>query len=116
MWKQLRINTKQLWYLICISCGFSDTVITAANEVLRRLCFYRCLSVHRVGVCVAGGRAWQGVCALSGHRHATISLICMSTHKVMAARCLSYHQAAYRQPAIQALATARPKRALHYRD
>ena len=41
-----------------------------------------------------------------GHRHATISLICMSTHKAMAARCLSYHQAAYGQPAIRALATA----------
>ena len=43
---------------------------------------------------------------MSGHRHATISLICMSTHKAMAARCLSYHQAASRQPAIWALATA----------
>ena len=43
---------------------------------------------------------------LSGHRHATISLICMSTHKATAARCLSYHQAAYGQPAIRALATA----------
>ena len=43
---------------------------------------------------------------LSGHRHATISLICMITHKAMAARCLSYHQAAYGQPAIRALATA----------
>ena len=41
-----------------------------------------------------------------GHRHATISLICMSTHKAMAARCLNDHQAAYGQPAIQALATA----------
>ena len=30
----------------------------------------------------------------------------MSTHKAMAARCLSYHQAAYGQPAIRALATA----------
>ena len=43
---------------------------------------------------------------MSGHRHATISLICMSTHKAMAARCLSYHQAAYGQPAIRVLATA----------
>ena len=41
-----------------------------------------------------------------GHHHAMISLICMSTHKAMAARCLSYHQAASRQPAIRALATA----------
>ena len=43
---------------------------------------------------------------LLGHRHATISFICMSTHKATAARCLSYHQATYGQPAIQALATA----------
>ena len=43
---------------------------------------------------------------LSGHCHATISLICISTHKAMAARCLSYHQATYQQPAIRALATA----------
>ena len=35
-----------------------------------------------------------------------ISLICMSTHKATASRCLSDHQAAYRQPAIPALATA----------
>ena len=34
---------------------------------------------------------------MSGHRHATISLICMSTHKAMAARCLSRHQATYGQ-------------------
>ena len=43
---------------------------------------------------------------MSGHCHATISLICMSTHKATAARCLSYHQAAYGQPAIRALAVA----------
>ena len=43
---------------------------------------------------------------MSGHRHATISLICMSTHKATAARCLSYHQSTYGQPAIWALATA----------
>ena len=41
-----------------------------------------------------------------GHRHATISLICMSTHKATAARCLSNHQATYGQPAIRALAMA----------
>ena len=35
---------------------------------------------------------------VSGHRHATISLICMSTHKATAARCLSDHQATYGQP------------------
>ena len=48
---------------------------------------------------------FQRLC-LSGHRHATISLICMSTHKATAARCLSNHQATYGQPAIRALATA----------
>ena len=30
----------------------------------------------------------------------------MSTHKATTTRCLSYHQAAYGQPAIRALATA----------
>ena len=43
---------------------------------------------------------------LMGHHHAMISLICMSTHKATASRCLSYHQVAYGQPAIRALATA----------
>ena len=43
---------------------------------------------------------------VSGHRHATISLICMRTHNAKATRCLSYYQAAYWQPAIRALATA----------
>ena len=55
----------------------------------------------------------------SGHRHATISLICMSTHKATAARCFSYHQATYGQPRTarlpQPFKKARPKRALHYR-
>ena len=35
---------------------------------------------------------------LSGHPHATISLIFMSTHKATAARCLSHHQATYGLP------------------
>ena len=35
---------------------------------------------------------------LSGHCHATISLIFMSTHKATATRCLSRHQATYGQP------------------
>ena len=71
MWKQLRINTKQLWYLLCISCGFSDTVITAANEVCEGNVFTGvCLSTGwgraRQGACVARGRAWQGRCAWPG--------------------------------------------------
>ena len=53
-------------------------------------------------------QVWSSV--MSGHRHATISLICMSTHKAMAARCLSDHQAAYGQPAIRALAMATLRR------
>ena len=48
----------------------------------------------------------KGERGMLGHCHAMISLICMSTHTAMAARCLSYHQAAYGQPAIWALATA----------
>ena len=51
----------------------AEFVITARKRSLRRLCFYRCLSVHRGacvargggGACVAGdmhgmGRAWWG--------------------------------------------------------
>ena len=49
-------------------CDFSecDCIFTAHKRSLRRLCFYRCLSVHRwacvVGACMAGGRVWQGAC------------------------------------------------------
>ena len=49
-------------------CDFSecDCIFTARKRSLRRLCFYRCLSVHRwacvVGACMAGGRVWQGAC------------------------------------------------------
>ena len=49
---------------------------TASKRSLRRLCFYRCESVHRKGACVvAGGRAWlpggwrvwlQGGCVAAG--------------------------------------------------
>ena len=42
-------------------------LITTRKRSLRRLCFYRCLSVYRRGihgrwVCVLGGCAWQGAC------------------------------------------------------
>ena len=46
-------------------------VITARKRSLRRLCFHRCLSVHR-GACVAGGHVWWGcvwwlgVCMMGG--------------------------------------------------
>ena len=44
------------------------SVITAHKRSLWRLCFYRCLSVHKGGgsmcgggtACVVGGHAWQG--------------------------------------------------------
>ena len=35
-------------------------IFTARKRSLRRLCFYRCLSVHGGGACVAGGCAWFG--------------------------------------------------------
>ena len=38
-------------------------VVTARKRSLRRLCFYRCLSVHK-GTCVAGG-----VCMVVGDVH-----------------------------------------------
>ena len=46
-------------------------VITARKRSLRRLCFYRCLSVHGgacvcVWGCMAGGRVWRGVCMVGG--------------------------------------------------
>ena len=37
-------------------------IITARKQSLRRLCFHRCLSVHR-----GGGRAWQWGCACCTH-------------------------------------------------
>ena len=41
-------------------------IFTARKRSLQRLCFYRCLSVHREGVCVARGCAWQGACVTGG--------------------------------------------------
>ena len=42
---------------------FSREIITARKRSLRRLCFYRCLSVHGGVACVAGGGGvWQGGC------------------------------------------------------
>ena len=46
------------------------TIFTARKRSLRRLCFYRCLSVHRGGVYVTwlGRRAWWhgGTCVVAG--------------------------------------------------
>ena len=40
-------------------------IFTAWKRSLRRLCFHRCVSIHRGGVC-GRGHAWQGVCMAGG--------------------------------------------------
>ena len=44
--------------------GYGYPIFTAHKRSLRRLCFYRCLSVHRgacvTGACMVGGHVWQG--------------------------------------------------------
>ena len=118
--------------IVDLAHSCSLVIITARKRSLGQGNIFTpvCHSVHRGGMhgcsrggmhgCSGVGHVWllQGVCGfiwgacmvlfggVLGHCHATISLICMRTHKAMAARCLSYHQAAYRQPAIRALATA----------
>ena len=57
---------------------FLKNLITARKQSLRRLCFYRCLSVHR-GVCMAGG-----VCGRRGH--AWWKGVCMGVWAYMAGR------------------------------
>ena len=77
--------------LICklMSAVHTSIIITARKRSLRRLCFHRCMSVHR-GACMVGGvhgrkgrcggacmhggvhawqggHAWQGVCVARGH-------------------------------------------------
>ena len=69
-------------------CRFSSpsgnpvSIFTARKRSLRRLCFYRCVSVHGGGggghawqggmrgrrVCMVGVRAWWGVCMAGGMR------------------------------------------------
>ena len=42
-------------------------LLPPANESLRRLCFYTCLSFcPQGGACVVGGHVWQGVCLAGG--------------------------------------------------
>ena len=42
------------------------STFTNTNHVM--LCFYRCLSVHWGGACMAGGHAWwKGVCMVREH-------------------------------------------------
>ena len=58
------------WLWICTYCPTLCGLITARKWSLRRLCFYRCLSVHG-GACMVGGHVWQGgVCDRGGAWHA----------------------------------------------
>ena len=47
---------------------YKKCIFTARKRSLRRLCFYRCLSVHGGGACVVapGGHAWlfRGACVV----------------------------------------------------
>ena len=43
----LALCTDSKWSIVCLCC-----LITARKRILRRLCFHRCLSVHRRGVCL----------------------------------------------------------------
>ena len=61
-------NKSTLWSLAFF-------IVTARKRSLRRLCFYRCLSVHRGGVCGCsqGGHAWLlagGACVVAPRGHA----------------------------------------------
>ena len=48
--------------------GTNIVIITARKRSLRRLCFYRCVSIHRGGVCVwlGGVHGCWGVCVVAG--------------------------------------------------
>ena len=70
---QLRDNIQQV--RLCYWCFLNDhdKIITACKRSLRRLCFYRCLSVHRGGVRGEGGMRgegghawWKGACMVKG--------------------------------------------------
>ena len=50
----------ELGFTIYLQLWQKLTQVNQNREALRRLCFYRCLSVHR------GGRAWQGACVAGG--------------------------------------------------
>ena len=43
----LALCTDSKWSIVCLCC-----LITARKCILRKLCFHRCLSVHRRGVCL----------------------------------------------------------------
>ena len=50
--------TRLLLVIVASQAVASEQLVTARKRSLRRLCFYRCLSVHRGGGVVAGGRVW----------------------------------------------------------
>ena len=57
-------------FLVLVMIVLRQVVITASKRSLRRLCFYRCLSVHRGGVCMVApggvrGCSWGGMCGCS---------------------------------------------------
>ena len=73
------VRIKNICNVLWVSGGESAVIVLCSNIVtgrkrsLRRLCFYRCLSVHTGGTCVvaAGGHTWLlpgGMVALGGMR------------------------------------------------
>ena len=66
------IKTFNLNWQIMLWAKRAIGIITARKRSLRRLCFYRCLSVHSGGMhSWGGGRAWLGRgCAWLGRGHA----------------------------------------------
>ena len=57
------MSTKSQFVLTRLDDFLGRFLITARKRSLRRLCFYRCLSVHTGGVCVCGC-SW-GVCVVA---------------------------------------------------
>ena len=70
-----RIDTNDNSQKLTIECNRKKRIliITACKRSLRRLCFYRCLSVHMGGACMVapGGHAWLswGVCMVARGVH-----------------------------------------------
>ena len=89
-----------------------ERIITARKRSLRRLCFHRCLSVHRGGMCGGGcgmgcawwggmlarghacqGRVWRGAC-VAGETATTAADV---THPTGMLSCLKYFSMWYRR-------------------
>ena len=49
--------------------AYGTCLFTARKRILRRLCFYRCLSVYRGGVHGGGGHVWWGCAWWLGSVH-----------------------------------------------